>query len=103
MAAQNKEYSITSATAWTKVIDNEAGTSTLVLKTHETPVFIAATAADAAPTGDYAEFPLYFFGDGWTNKTLAEIWPGITGLYVWARKTEADGRTAIIAVSQAVA
>lgn len=103
MAAQNKSYTITFADGWTKVVDNEGGACTLTLSTHDTPGLIAATATDAAPTGTYAAFPLYLYGDGWTNKTLAELWPGITPLYVWFKKDLNDDRSAIINISQAVA
>lgn len=68
---------------WTKLIDNATGDVSIALLTTAT-VYIQATAADSAPS-DEDGMPLFSAGDGWSEATILEKFPGVaTAAYLWA-------------------
>lgn len=85
--------------SWTKVVDNATGDVSIALSTDRTPVWLQATAADSAPSDDQGPLMLLQFGDGWSEATIEEKFPGVSSAaYLWAKPWVDD---AIIGVSHA--
>lgn len=84
--------------SWTKVVNNIATDVTFSVIS-QTGVYVLATAADSAPT-EARGWPLPWFGNGWNQATLAELFPGISSAaYLWAKPS--GGKDALVRISHA--
>lgn len=71
------------AATWTKLVDNATTDVSVALLTSAT-VYLQATSADSAP-GDTDGMPLFSAGDGWSEATILEKFPGVANAaYLWA-------------------
>lgn len=83
MAARDAKVSVARNT-WTKLTDGAVTTDVTVALLSTATVFLQATSADSAPSTEDGA-PLLSYGDGWSEATLAEKFPGVSGAqYLWA-------------------
>lgn len=91
--------------AWTELTNAEDATGdiSIELLTDNTPIWLEATATGTAPAGAEGTFSLIRFGDGWSEATIAEKFPGVSGaVRLWARpysRPKTSGVTVKVAVS----
>ena len=95
--AQNTRISCPTA-AWTQLTDADtAGDISVALI--KGPVLLQATADATPPTG-VTGFPLTAIGDGWSEATIVEKFPGVAGaVRLWAYPDRSDSAGAIVQVS----
>jgi hypothetical protein len=87
--AQDAKISVPRAT-WTELTDTDtAGDITLALLNDATVYLQATTGATAPTTND--GMPLMSFGDGWSEATIVEKFPGVASAdRLWAYSPNAD-------------
>jgi len=87
MAAKNARVTCPVG-SWTRLTD-AAGTTgdvSVMLASYNTPVYLQATATDSAPSGTDGPLELLQYGDGWSEATILEKFPGVaTAAFLWAR------------------
>lgn len=90
--AQNTRKLVPAGTAWVKLTDALVITNISVMLASNTPVMLQATNGGTPPTvGTLGPLALLSFGDGWSQATIAEKFPGVTNAdHLWARRMNAD-------------
>jgi len=98
--AQNTRK-VCAAGAWTQLTDADAAADVTVMLASDVPVSIQATTGATAPTDDIGPFYLLQIGDGWSEATIVEKFPGVAGaLRLWAKPLGSE-RSAIVSISHA--
>ncbi len=105
--AQNTRITVPAGTTWVKLTDAAAAGEISVMLASTTPVMLQATAGGTAPTaGTLGPLALLSYGDGWSQATILEKFPGVaTADHLWARRLDANiglgASDAIIGISHA--
>lgn len=105
--AQNTRISVPAGTAWTRLTNADASGDISVMLANQSPVMLQATVTSTPPTvGTLGPLELLSYGDGWSEATIEEKFPGVSGaLNLWARRSDANialGATdAIVGISHA--
>ena len=72
------------ANTWTQIADSGLSAVSFQNKTDRT-IYIAATSADSAPTGDLDDWPQYAFLQGEAGVDATSFFSGVSGAaYLWA-------------------
>ena len=77
MAARDAKVAIPRNT-WTQVTNGAVTTDVSVALLNNATVFIQGTASASAPSTEDG-LPLLSYGDGWSEATIAEKFPGVSG------------------------
>lgn len=100
MAARDATVSCP-AGVWTQITNGAATGDVAVMKRAGGTLLIAATATASAPTGTDA-FALISYGDGWSEATIAEKFPGVTGAqHLWGRPEDDNAGPVTVRISHA--
>jgi len=98
--AQNTRK-VCAAGSWTQLTDASTTGDITIMLADNTPVSLQATADTTTPTDAVGPFYLLQIGDGWSEATIAEKFPGVTSAaYIWAKPLD-DSRSSIVSVSHA--
>lgn len=74
------------AGAWTQITNGDAAADISIMLASVQPVSLQATVGAVTPTDDSGPLELLSYGDGWSEATIAEKFPGVAGaLRVWAK------------------
>jgi len=97
--AQNTRISCP-AGEWTQLTDADASADISVMLANWVPVSLQATTDATTPTDARGPLELLSKGDGWSEATILEKFPGVAAaVRLWAKPVEADiGLGAIDAV-----
>ena len=91
---------VCSAGTWTQLTNADATGDISVVLLSNAPVTLQATATATAPTDEAGPVELLSRGDGWSEATIAEKFPGVTGaVRLWAKQI--GGVSAIVGISHA--
>lgn len=84
MAAKNTRVSCPVG-VWTQITDSVTTDISVALLSN-VPVSLQATSSSTAPTDDAGPLELLRQGDGWSEATILEKFPGVaTASYLWAK------------------
>ncbi len=101
--AQNTRITVAAGDDWVQLTDASTTGDISIMLAAPYPVMLQATATDTAPTsGTLGPLALLQFGDGWSEATILEKFPGVaTAAFLWARRLHADSNApdAIIGIS----
>ena len=76
---------------WTKVTAGDVATDISIMLANWNQCSLQATVDDTTPTDVKGPLELLSKGDGWSEATIAEKFPGVAGaLNIWAKPNEAD-------------
>ncbi len=79
------------AGVWTRITLADAAGDISIMLGNWVPVSLQATVGSTTPTDGRGPLELMSKGDGWSEATIAEKFPGVAGaLNVWAKPVEAD-------------
>jgi len=90
--------------AWTKLTNGLVSTNLSVMLANDVAVSLQATSGTTAPTDDVGPLELMARGNGWSEATILEKFPGVaTADTLWAKpRTKDDFRgPAIVSISHA--
>jgi len=83
MAARDAKVAVARAT-WTQLTDGDIATDISLALLNNATVFLQATTDGTAPTTKDG-LPLLSYGDGWSEATIAQKFPGVaSATRVWA-------------------
>lgn len=90
--ARNARINVPAGTAWTALTAAIVATDISIMLAGRTPVMLQATSGTTPPTaGTLGPLELLSYGDGWSEATIAEKFPGVAAAdYLWARRSDAD-------------
>ncbi len=87
---------------WTRLTGNDV-TTDVSMEVRKGAVRVMATVGANAPASSVTDgFEFYNVGDGFSEATIAELWPGVSGadnLYGWPISTSKAGDVALVRVS----
>jgi len=105
MTAKNARVACPAGT-WTKLNVTDVATDISIMLANDVPVSLQATATGAAtPTDTVGPLELLSYGDGWSEATILEKFPGVAaavGIYAKPREDHTAGlgaRDAVVSIS----
>lgn len=109
MAAKNARVACPVG-VWTKLNDSDTATDISLMLANNVGVSLQATiTAAATPTDATGPLELLSYGDGWSEATIAEKFPGVAnavGIYAKPRENQSGGhgsQDAVVSISHAAA
>lgn len=105
--AQNTRILIPGGGTWVRLTNAAVTGDISIMLANSAPVMLQATSGSTPPTADsLGPLELLSYGDGWSEATIAEKFPGISSAdNIWARRSDANialgGINAIIGISHA--
>ena len=93
--ARNARVTIPAGGAWVALTAAIVATDVSVMLASHTPVMLQATSGTSAPADDSTgPLELLSYGDGWSEATIAEKFPGVASAdYLWARQAGVSAGT----------
>jgi len=90
--ARNARVNVPAGDAWTALTAAVVATDISIMLAGKYPVMLQATSGTTPPTaGTLGPLELLSYGDGWSEATIAEKFPGVASAdYLWARRSDAD-------------
>lgn len=86
---------------WTQLTDTDVTGDVTVALISGGPVLLNVTTGATEPSSAEGA-PLIFYGDGWSEATIAEKFPGVaSGDRLWARPDRSDSASAVVFISYA--
>jgi hypothetical protein len=109
MAARNARVSVAAGGTWVALTSVVVATDISIMLANNRPIMLQATSGTTPPTAStLGPLELLSYGDGWSEATIAEKFPGVTAAdYLWARVSDANlglgAEDAIVGISHAAA
>ena len=103
--ARNARVNVPAGTTWVALTAAVVATDISIMLANNRPIQLQATSGTTPPTaGTSGPLELLRYGDGWSEATIAEKFPGVASAdYLWARRSDADialgGVDAIVGIS----
>lgn len=90
--AQNTRITVAAGGTWVQLTNGDVAADMSVMLANSQPVMLQATANDTPPTaGTLGPLELLSHGDGWSEATIAEKFPGVaSAVRLWARTMDAN-------------
>lgn len=92
------------AGVWTQLTNADVSTDVTVMLASDVPVSLQATTDATAPTDDIGPLELLQYGDGWSEATIAEKFPGVAAVRLWAKpkaENPVAARDSVVSISHA--
>ena len=109
MAARNARVTVPAGGEWVALTSVICATDISIMLANNRPIMLQATSGTSAPTDDtLGPLELLSYGDGWSEATIAEKFPGVAAAdYLWARTSDVNyglgAGDAIVGISHAAA